>query len=72
MGILKVSSIFENCQFVADFAASLSLTFKGKQEIRQKIVENGGTLSHVLSKQVQVIPPMRVEVPCHVGNTLYI
>ena len=52
MGTLKVSGVFENYQFVVDFAASLSLTYKGKEEIRRKIVENGGTLSYVLTKQV--------------------
>ena len=52
MGTLQVSDIFHSCQFVVDFAASSLLSFKRKQEIRQEIVNNGGILSYILTKQV--------------------
>lgn len=50
---LKMSHIFHGVQFCVDFASSL-LSFKEKQEIRRNIVDNGGTLSYILTKQVQL------------------
>lgn len=52
MGTLQVSDIFRSCQFAVDFAASSLLSFKRKKEIRRDIVDNGGILSYVLTKQV--------------------
>ncbi|KAL9969636.1 hypothetical protein ACROYT_G021872 [Oculina patagonica] len=55
MGTLQVSDIFHSCQFVVDFAASYLLSFKRKQEIRQEIVNNGGILSYILTKQTSFL-----------------
>lgn len=52
MGTLQVSDIFRSCQFAVDFAASSLLSFKRKKEIRRDIVDNGGILSYILTKQV--------------------
>lgn len=54
MGTLQVSDIFRSCQFVVDFAASSLLSFKRKKEIRRDIVDNGGILSYILTKQVGI------------------
>ena len=52
MGTLQVSDIFRSCQILVDFAASSLLSFKRKKEIRRDIVDNGGILSYILTKQV--------------------
>ena len=52
METLQVSDVFRSCQFVVDFAASSLLSFKRKKEIRRDIVDNGGILSYILTKQV--------------------
>ena len=46
--------IFSNLLFAVDFAAS-SLPFNRKQELRKNIVENGGTISYLLTKKVPTI-----------------
>ncbi|KAJ7391390.1 Protein mono-ADP-ribosyltransferase parp4 [Desmophyllum pertusum] len=55
MVVLQVSDIFHSCQFVVDFAASSLLSFKRKQEIRSEIVDNGGILSYILTKQTNYL-----------------
>lgn len=52
MGTFQLSDIFHGVQFSVDFAASSNLSFKRKQEIRGDIVNNGGILSYILTKQV--------------------
>jgi len=52
MGSLQKSDIFHDIQFAVDFAATSQWTFKEKQEIRREIVDNGGILSYILTKQV--------------------
>ena len=52
MGTLQESDIFHGVQFSVDFAASSNLSFKEKQEIRREIVNNGGILTYILTKQV--------------------
>ena len=47
-----MSDIFQGLQFAVDFAASSQLSFKEKQEIRGNVIENGGILSYILTKQV--------------------
>ncbi|CAH3018315.1 unnamed protein product, partial [Porites evermanni] len=49
-----MSHIFHGVQFCVDFASSL-LSFKEKQEIRRNIVDNGGTLSYILTKQISYL-----------------
>lgn len=52
MGTSQMSDIFHGVQFTVDFAASSQLSFKDKQQIRREIVDNGGILSYILTKQV--------------------
>ena len=54
MGTLQDSGVFDGCQITIDFAVS-SLPFKRKQEIRREVVENGGILSYILTRQVRGI-----------------
>ena len=54
MGTLQMSDIFRGVQFTVDFASSSLLSFKEKQEIRRNIVDNGGILSYILTKQVEL------------------
>ena len=51
--LLQMSDIFRGVQFTVDFASSL-LSFREKQDIRKSIVDNGGILSYILTKQVQL------------------
>lgn len=44
-------AIFKGLEFVVDFSAA-SLPFKEKKEIRRKIVEEGGTISYILTPKV--------------------
>ncbi|KAK3097154.1 hypothetical protein FSP39_006899 [Pinctada imbricata] len=41
--------IFEDCQIVLDLSTSVG--FKKKQEIRKKVIENGGILSYIVTKK---------------------
>ena len=52
MGTFQASDMFHGVQFCIDFAAFSNLSFKRKQEIRGDIVNNGGILSYILTKQV--------------------
>lgn len=55
MGTLQESDIFHGVQFSVDFAASSNLSFKEKQEIRREIVNNGGILTYILTKQTNYL-----------------
>ena len=52
MGTFQASGMFHGVQFCIDFAAFSNLSFKRKQQIRGDIVNNGGILSYILTKQV--------------------
>ena len=55
-----MSDIFHGVQFTVDFASSSLLSFKEKQEIRRNIVDNGGILSYILTKQVEFKTPFNL------------
>ncbi|KAK2557988.1 Protein mono-ADP-ribosyltransferase PARP4 [Acropora cervicornis] len=61
MRTLQASDIFHGVQFCIDFAAFSNLSFKRKQEIRGDIVNHGGILSYILTKQTNYLVTSKAE-----------